>query len=87
MPEQLEPGDRVMILDQEHPWAGHSGELIAEEQFGLGWLRWKIRLDDGKEISATRQQLQGPGRVAPPKPIVTSMITRRKREKREKKRA
>lgn len=83
MPELLQPGDRVMILDQEHPWAGHSGELIAEETFGLGWVRWKIRLDDATEISATRQQLQGPGRVAPPTPILprSTPPTRRKREK------
>lgn len=82
MPEQLQAGDRVFITDREHPWAGHSGELIAEEQFGLGWLRWRIKLDDGKEISATRQQLQGPGRVAPLTPILPrSTFTKRKREK------
>lgn len=82
MPEQLQAGDRVFITDQEHPWRGHSGELIAEETFGLGWVRWKIRLDDATEISATRQQLQGPGRVAPPTPILPrSSAPRRKREK------
>ena len=41
---KLEPGMRVSIVGN-HPWAQHSGRLIAYEKYGLGWFGWRVELD------------------------------------------
>jgi hypothetical protein len=42
----FEPGDRVFITDQSHPWVGRAGELVIYEAYGLGWTGWRIKLDE-----------------------------------------
>jgi hypothetical protein len=60
----FEPGDRVFITDQSHPWVGRAGELVIYEAYGLGWTGWRIKLDENcGETYASPDQFMGPGRV------------------------
>ena len=60
----LQPGDRVSITEQKHPYVGHAGELIAFETYGLGWTGWRVNLDGNHgETYANPDELMGPGRV------------------------
>jgi hypothetical protein len=47
------------------PWYSRAGELVAHEKYGLGWMGWRIRLDEpfGQECYANQSQLTGPARV------------------------
>ncbi|MCL5743768.1 MAG: hypothetical protein M1541_07550 [Acidobacteria bacterium] len=59
----LKGGNRVFILPP-HPWAGHAGELIAYETYGMGWQGWRIKLDGNcGECYASESELMGPARV------------------------
>lgn len=62
---ELKAGDRVFITDQKHPWIGRAGELIAYEKYGLGWMGWRMKLDEpyGQETYVNADQVMGPGRV------------------------
>lgn len=53
----LQPGDRVFIL-QPHPWGGCAGELIAYEKYGLGWMGWRVRMDNDMQCYANPGDLR-----------------------------
>lgn len=56
--QPLKSGDRVFILSG-HPWGGHAGNLIAYENYGLGWLGWRVKLDGWNgECYANPEELQ-----------------------------
>lgn len=39
-------GDKVFIIDRDHPWWGNSGEVVAvDEKYGLGWMGNRVKLD------------------------------------------
>jgi len=58
-------GDRVFITDQDHPWLGHSGEVVSgEESYGLGWKGYRVQLAGCcGETYIKPDQVMGPGRV------------------------
>lgn len=61
--ETLKAGDRIWMLPP-HPWAGHAGEVVAYEKYGLGWMGWRIKLDGNcGECYAKREEFMGPARV------------------------
>ncbi len=55
----LKAGKRVLILSG-HPWSEHVGTLVAYEKYGLGWMAWRVRLDDpfGQECYAQATQVR-----------------------------
>jgi len=54
---RMKAGDRVCIVGA-HPWTGEAGEIIAFEEYGLGWRRWRVRLDVGGECYAPPHQIR-----------------------------
>ena len=60
---RLKDGDRVFIVGKGHPWKGKAGNLIAYEKYGLGWMGWRVELDDpfGQECYARTEDLQYAG--------------------------
>jgi len=59
-------GDRIFITDQKHPWIGHGGEVVSDEEiYGLGWRGFRVKIDDtcGHETYVRRDQIMETGRV------------------------
>jgi hypothetical protein len=58
----LGEGSRVVIVSHggsSHPWATHSGTLLAYEKYGvLGWWGWKVKLDNGFETYASMNEIR-----------------------------
>lgn len=44
-------GDHVKLLG-DHPWAGSTGTLVRFETYGLGWLGWLVKLENGHSCYA-----------------------------------
>ena len=56
----LDEGERVVIVG-EHPWKGEVGSLVAYEPYGpsmMGWMGWRVALDNGTECYADRSKLR-----------------------------
>jgi hypothetical protein len=48
-------GDRVLITGS-HPWAGHTGEFVRQENVQGFGIRPVVRLDSGQEIFVMRPE-------------------------------
>lgn len=46
---KLKAGTRVVIVG-EHPWATHAATLVAYERYGLGWMGWRVALDEPYQL-------------------------------------
>ncbi len=54
----MSPGDRVFIKSKKHPWSGEAGELVAFEKYGLGWMAWRVQLDNGASCYANAEDMK-----------------------------
>jgi hypothetical protein len=63
--QPLPVGARVSITDPEHPWNGHSGEIVSgPETYGLGWIGQRVKLDgNAGEAYVRPEQTGGKGAV------------------------
>ncbi len=52
------PGIKVVICSSKHPWAGSCGSLVSYEKYGLGWMGWRVALDNGSECYASNFEIE-----------------------------
>jgi hypothetical protein len=62
----FDPGDRVCVDDEGHPWHDETGTVIGPDDQDEG--TWLVRLDDDTEITAYAHELTGVNTPAPPSP-------------------
>lgn len=56
----FEPGDRVLIIDKKHPWAGQTG-VLTEKVIKISLLpkpMRQVKLDNGFNAGVDLEQLQ-----------------------------
>lgn len=53
--QTIKIGDRVLLIGS-HPWAGHAGEFVRQEEVAGFGLRPVIRLDSGQECFVMRPE-------------------------------
>jgi hypothetical protein len=54
----FKPGDRVVIVNPDHPWAAHAGVISRAFDGGASHgLDWVVRLDDGTEAGVAEADL------------------------------